>query len=274
MNALDKVEVAPGLKVSKALADKWPLIAKTEREFISIKATPNPDAERTGSHFGYYPYLPKGFDYPVDEHGKPMLPLAQLNFAEMPHLKGYPEKGILQFYIADSDIYGLDFDDPFNPQASRIVYFENPDLLQPQEDIAFLKPIIYDNSSPVFVPHSLSFSLEKEYIGLEDVACQQNDVFNIYDYIESLPGDIKEQVETEAYELFMGSGHKVGGYAYFTQSDPRAYDDKLSGYKLLFQMDTDEQIMWGDAGVGNFFIHPDALAEKDFSRVMYNWDCS
>lgn len=42
-------------------------------------------------------------------------------------------------------------------------------------------------------------------------------------------------------------------------------------------MDTDDvngmDIMWGDCGVANFFIHPDDLKNKDFSKVLYNWDC-
>ncbi|MDN5490601.1 MAG: DUF1963 domain-containing protein, partial [Acinetobacter sp.] len=33
------------------------------------------------------------------------------------------------------------------------------------------------------------------------------------------------------------------------------------------------EIMWGDSGVGNFFIHPDDLEKRDFSKVVYNWDC-
>ena len=37
---------------------------------------------------------------------------------------------------------------------------------------------------------------------------------------------------------------------------------------------SDGEIMWGDYGVANFFIHPDDLAKKDFPKVLYNWDCS
>ncbi len=43
-------------------------------------------------------------------------------------------------------------------------------------------------------------------------------------------------------------------------------------------MDTDYkddgwEIMWGDAGVANFFIEEEDLKNKRFDRVMYNWDC-
>ncbi|MCL2424330.1 MAG: DUF1963 domain-containing protein, partial [Micrococcales bacterium] len=74
-------------------------------------------------------------------------------------------------------------------------------------------------------------------------------------------------------------GHHIGGYPLFTQWDPRDDNDDFAGHTtLLFQLDTDQaggiDIMWGDMGVGNFFIEPDRLAVLDFSNVLYNWDCS
>ena len=33
------------------------------------------------------------------------------------------------------------------------------------------------------------------------------------------------------------------------------------------------EIIWGDCGVANFFINSEALLKKDFSKVIYNWDC-
>ena len=47
---------------------------------------------------------------------------------------------------------------------------------------------------------------------------------------------------------------------------------------LLLQIDTDyganeHMIMWGDGGIGNFFIQEDKLKQLDFSSVLYNWDC-
>jgi uncharacterized protein YwqG len=50
---------------------------------------------------------------------------------------------------------------------------------------------------------------------------------------------------------------------------------KYKQFRLLFQMDTDDEvgIMWGDSGVANFFIIEEDLKNKDFSRVLYNWDC-
>ncbi len=66
-------------------------------------------------------------------------------------------------------------------------------------------------------------------------------------------------------------GHKIGGYAYFTQDDPRRASDPML---LLFQLDSDERmdLMWGDMGVGHFFIREKDLVARDFSRVLYDWD--
>jgi uncharacterized protein YwqG len=76
-------------------------------------------------------------------------------------------------------------------------------------------------------------------------------------------------------KVFPDEGHKIGGYAYFTQSDPRDEKEDRSDWVLLLQMDSQgDDILWGDVGVGNFFIHPDDLKRKDFSKVLYNWDCT
>ena len=78
-------------------------------------------------------------------------------------------------------------------------------------------------------------------------------------------------------ESFSG-GHQIGGYPDFTQNDPREEHDELKDYILLFQLQSEWEdgieIIWGDLGVGGFFIHPDDLAKLDFSKVAYSWDCS
>ena len=78
-------------------------------------------------------------------------------------------------------------------------------------------------------------------------------------------------------DFYDGEDHKIGGYPFFTQDDPRLHlTDTIEPYQLLFQMISDDEadIMWGDAGVGNFFIQPSALETLDFSRVIYYYDCA
>ncbi len=60
------------------------------------------------SKCGGCPYLESEADYPRDKDGKPMMFLAQINLDEMPHVNKLPEQGLLQFYVSDKEMYGLD----------------------------------------------------------------------------------------------------------------------------------------------------------------------
>lgn len=79
-----------------------------------------------------------------------------------------------------------------------------------------------------------------------------------------------DEVMDELNDLFTLIPCQIGGYPFFTQYDPRQED---SNEVLLFQLDSQDHILWGDSGVGNFFISRDDLKNKDFSHVRYNWDC-
>lgn len=76
-------------------------------------------------------------------------------------------------------------------------------------------------------------------------------------------------------------GHKVFGTPAFCQGDPRdgLPEAERSYYDtLLLQLDSDFNsgdplILWGDSGVGNFFINAQALQNKDFSKTLFYWDC-
>jgi uncharacterized protein YwqG len=271
-DALENIEVEKGFVLPKAFAEHWDAIKKTGIEYVEIKAMPANDIKRTESSFGYYPFIPVGFNYPVDKNGAPMIPLAQLNFSEIPNLKYYPTKGILQFYIANDDCYGLDFDNQYNPDSFRVIYIENPDEQKLNPDTSFIDLIIASENSPVFKPHRLNFTKKMDYIGKNDYRSNSHD-FSVNDWLKKYTGDINNKLEDLSYNLFATNGHKIGGYAYFTQTDPREYIKDTQSSILLFQMDSDDEIMWGDVGVGNFFINPNDLINKDFSKVMYNWDC-
>lgn len=91
-----------------------------------------PQKEEAGiydSKIGGTPYLPPGFEYPYNknpgyEH-QPLILLAQFNFDQFPENEIYPDHGILQLYISDLDwIYGMDYENPTNDAAFRVVYFD------------------------------------------------------------------------------------------------------------------------------------------------------
>lgn len=254
-------------------------LTKTIRPYVSIKTTlVNNELPLWQSKFGGLPYLPKNEQYPLAKDGRPLMLLAQLNFAEIPHIENYPEKGILQFFIDGNSpdwLHGVDFDNPFNQDNFRVRYYET--VQQDLEELVTVFDFLPTFSeSPIGGNRfSLSFSKNEAPITCED------DAFERLIFTKNEDQKTQDQLH-EAYHYFHNDQypapfHQIDGYPYFTQTDPRPYNNQPD-LILLFQMDTDihdnhEGIMWGDSGIGNFFIHPDDLKRKDFSRVFYNWDC-
>ena len=246
-------------------------IEATVKPYIKITAQVQENLSLWQSKFAGVPYLPKNVQYPRGPNGQAMFLLAQINFAELAPLEPYPQTGILQFYIIGNDLYGLNFEDKTKQTSFRVLYF--PQVTQDESGLVtnfdFLPDFDY---LPLSESCALSFERKSEPISVDDyqfeakvlgqdVPKSRDELYKIYDAYQ---------------ELFPADGHKIGGYPYFTQHDPRVqekYQDQ--GYVLLFQMDTDleSQIMWGDAGVANFFVQEENLRERDFSRILYSWDC-
>lgn len=267
---LEMVEVKPGIKIARAFVNEWPVLEAGKLGCIGIKATPVESMKLEQSKFGHYPKIPAGFAYPEGSDGEYLYPLAQINFKEVPSLAGYPDSGFLQFYISiTDDVYGIDFENNRNQKDFRVLYFEEHEVENHETDFSFLQDIITANGSPVDKPHALTFSVREEYFGMGDVHYEAGAGKIVMD-IAAKNSEIEDELLESLYDADTTNGHRIGGYAYFTQSDPREADDPSV---LLLQIDTDNHIMWGDSGVANFFIHPDDLAKKDFSKVMYNWDC-
>ena len=258
-------------------------IKQTARPTIEMQLKPAKALPLWQSKIGGVPYLTKDMSYPKNPDGKSLKLLAQINFAELPANHIYPQHGILQIYIdAEDDLTGLNFDDQTDQTGFRILFHENA-----IEDVTQLKK--YDENYhiseyeyfPVNGAYTISFKNAEQYISSMDFKFPSLmfNVNEIYEYEEHFEGgDIYEDFLEVYDEIISAHGHRLGGYPYFTQTDPR-YDERFKDYILLFQLDSDSgdhdeiQIMWGDVGVGNFFIHPRDLKNKDFSKVLYNWDC-
>lgn len=269
---LEKIEVVPGLVLPRAFADHWPELSQTKKTFVKINAIPSDNIGLHQSKLAFHPILPAGIPYPKAKDGNFMFPLAQINFREMPNLPGFPKTGYLQFYIATDDTHGLRFDK--EPSDFKVLFFEEQEMEQHQDDFDFLNDVLTDERQPVYKPHALTFELKEEYFGVGNAVGEDKSVPSLDEIAGKFEGELEDELMEFAYDNFSHNGHKVGGYAYFTQEDPRIYDEELQEHVLLLQVDSDIEIMWGDSGVCNFFIHPDDLAKKDFSNVYYNWDCS
>ncbi|WP_084133617.1 DUF1963 domain-containing protein [Clostridium grantii] len=69
-----------------------------------------------------------------------------------------------------------------------------------------------------------------------------------------------------------GEKNKIGGYPNFVQWNRHGEEDVLL-LQIPSSGRSQRRITWGDCGIANFFIKEEALAKRDFSDVMYHWDC-
>lgn len=238
------------------------------RQFVEV-IPKEQDTKLWESKFGGLPYLPKEQSYPTDSDGDELFFLGQINFAEMPALAPFPEKGILQFYISDDASYGQDSENPLSQERFRLIY--TPDIIEDEAqlltDFSFLREF---GDLPVYPGTSfgMDFIAAKELVPIEDHAFSQHMGDNFFE-------QFGEQ-QWPVYEMYGNSvssdGHKIGGYAHFAQEDPRNSDDP---YLLLCQFDTDNDIesMWGDMGTAHFFIKESDLKDLNFDKVWFHWDC-
>ncbi|MCB2379480.1 DUF1963 domain-containing protein [Hymenobacter sp. BT635] len=231
---------------------------------IKIKATPLSEDQpaSAASKFRGLPFLPLSVPYPRDGKGAPLLLLAQINLAELPPTDWLPAAGLLQFYASASALY--------NTEEAAVRYIRPEQLTEEmQQDFSFLPADHYDDS-PMQCEHRLHFELTTEYGGFQD---SRFDVdfqgLAARAYGKKLPMERKR----EFAKFFNSEGHKLGGYAMFTQGDPREYTPGTAHDVQLLQIDTDEQIMFGDSGVAHFFIAPQALQNGEFNKAYFYWDC-
>lgn len=246
------------------------------RPRVSIMLEPMANDDVRTSKVGGQPYWTSEREYPQGSDGRPMFLLAQIDFGAMPRpLKGYPRDGLLQFFIAETEFYGANFEgdmsfDALQEQRNfRVVYW--PDTKAAPIDVA-----VRDSDRLPFVPtqpRRMAFTGGVEPLSAFDYRFHavfgSTDAYTAGEEHARSMGVDPEAFIDALWETRSGSGHKIGGYPYFTQQDPRSEGP----YELLFQLDTDDRMMWGDAGVAGFFIDPAALARADFSRVAYSWDC-
>ena len=208
--------------------------------------------------------------WPADESGRRLEFVAQLDFSRLPRLAGFPESGILRFFLGRDELFGANWDVP-EQSGCRILWHPG------QADGGRLEPPLSldpDDMSP----------FESESLRATGVPLAATAVSDLPDY-DSIEVDSRlagqsdrlgmSEVEDEIFEISQEreSGHRIGGYPMFTQPDfrrPGYYDDYQV---LLLGLTSDEALMWGDVGEAMFLMRQEDLDARDFSRVIFYWDC-
>lgn len=246
------------LPFHKALeATRRPILAAEFLEGIPERA----DASQLGGQ----PWWPEGQTWPVDTLGRPLQFLLQINFDDAPVLNGFPDRGLLQFFIGRDDLNGANFDAPRAPNGFACIYYSTTDGRETSDELE--AKTTADDATPLTNPDiavPLSFSASTMLIDVTD-----------YRFEQQFAEILNDENLCEAYSEFTSPDTpsiRLGGYPTFTQHDPRQYQDNLGDVTLL-TVDSSQHIMWGDVGVAQFFIDQADLQKRDFSRVAYNWDC-
>ena len=237
------------------------------------------------SKIGGMAYFPKDMEYPKGECGdfkdKPLVLLAQINFEEIPNINPFPEKGILQFFIAADDLYGMNWKDLTTQKNFRIIYHK--DIIKDESKLLNFMPKDIDYSMLPFKgeykimpnnPETMYADMNIEAFNDAFEKCSKEvlgEEYSIY--------DLEDEFEEKLYDRNSRASVFIGGYPFFTQSDPRYRSEIMDCNIVLLEIDSlyDKEnnidIMWGDAGTGVFLIPREKLRNLDFSKVVYNYDC-
>ncbi len=285
----DKLEIKIDDEFAKEVYDE--ILAEYEKNgeiktFAKVNLTEE-ELKITDSKVMGLPYIPKGKKIPKTSGGNEMMMIAQINCEDLKGLEDFPQKGILQFFVLNDEdgLLGLDFDNQTVQDSFRVVYYEKiEDFYDENELNEIYKPFNFEESyiTEDNKNYGMNFELTSEKITFWDFF---GDVFKKICTEKNLKQIQKDWLYRKILNLiqFSENAHsQCDGFAFFAQEDPREYRDEYKKFDtVLFQLNSEFdkktqkwQICIGDAGVINFFINREKLKNKDFSEILYNWDCS
>lgn len=242
-------------------------------------------------------------EIPVDNGGKQLRFVIQINFADINGIPELPSNGIVQFWC-DRFMETWSGDKKQSDSKYRVLYYSPEDMktkdrtseLRDQIDTSIYKD---KNSTYCFGDqtdiHLISFSKEENCLApwswdeiddykkifmdtwndvVSDPEKKIKDVKEAYNILKMIQKGFSDQIDSKG--IFDQYGWKIGGYPGFIQSDFRKY---VSGNEftsdntfLLLQLD-EGPTMWGDCGTAQIFITKEALAKRDFSKAIFDWAC-
>ena len=251
-----KGENQSGENLLGSVSDELERLSK--RSCIKLFFTERESLSPLESRLGGAPYIEKSTPYPTDSRGGKMTFLLQLNLKEIKAKSDLPQKGLLQFFISAS-----------GKNECKVLYYSEAD-----EGAFKARKGATGGFSPVLKECAVSYRKGSDLICVNDGgfdALLTKAVKNVTG--KRLKGSMYDSFTPaqcrRLSKKFTAKGSKLFGNPCFVQSDVRD-----GGKTLLLQLDSDgESIMWGDYGVGRFFISEEELKKQNFENVIFNWDC-
>ena len=242
--------------------------SKTQKECYKFEIEEGVTPGIMDDKIGGIPYMPIGEDYPLDKNGNQMILLIQINLSGI-ELEDYPQEGILEIFIDKECSWPCDY---------KVRYYK--EITNYREDLV-------DNYSDNYIyekPLKIKLTKDIEHMPSSD--------YRFYDLMSEV---IKEAVGvdakgyTEITNFFKQNGcdlfdevYKVnifpgnlGGYADFTQNDPRPIENAKDATECLIKIDSNlgHGINIGDSGIIFVFISKENIKSGNFDKAIMDWDC-
>ncbi|MEM9845528.1 MAG: YwqG family protein [Pseudomonadota bacterium] len=247
---------------------------------VSLEPAEEPPVERQ-SRLGGPIWAPDTkTSWPEDDLGRPLLHIAQLNFAEFDPPDGFPRTGLLQIFVRQ-DGHGLpitydttadETGDGQNPLVTR--WYERPEggvTLPVPDHLAEMTQGML--ASAQARTEGVALRAIRQTLPANPFAWPYMDEVYLNltrrrpanDMAAQLQNGLKAHFDTilNAY-----GGHWIGGYPSFSREDLRRKRRGLRGLdRVLLHVGFDKHVCIGDAGAMNILISRHDLKQRRFDRA-------
>ena len=180
----------------------------------------------------------------------------------------------LRPYLANSAVEWVSS----GPPAQKVLFHPDPTGFEPGPVLAKAK----DETQPPYdyVPfewkewRTTSKTIQFQPAHLPPTAGDYRIEALITDHYGRADDEVAENLFDHGEKAHVPSHGNVGGFARYTQCDPRSVNHKADYDTCLLSLGFAEGvIMWGDVGEFSLHIKPADLAARNFDDTLYYWDC-
>jgi hypothetical protein len=229
--------------------------------------TPNLTDSRIGGPLAW----PEGEASPLDDLGRPLILLAQINLAQLPTPLDLPSEGLLQVLIATDDQFGCAFPS-IQGDGMRVVLHPAGLALS-----AHPMPAEQPEHTPFKIhpapPHG--HALHWQAIDCPPSTADEQIADLVWSDAPHSPArDAAIAAVVGEFALQRGD-HDImlRGNPDFTQEDPRHDPIYMGMVNLIAFSSSGKAFMWGDAGEACILLPSEDIGDQDLGRAIYYFDC-
>ncbi len=258
------------------------LAEKLKRRCLRINnadKAPQPD----GSRFGGRPFAPRNFDWPASPTGAPLHFLCQVALKNLNPFEAagpLPQTGLLLFfYDAESQPWGFD---PAEKDCWRVLFFEVADncvehgfplslsqeWLPNERAIEWSQEVTYPSlEADEFEGIRLSEKQADQYSAYVDSAHGAKPLHHLLGHPQLIQNDWRLECQLASHGIYCGDASGYSGEL-AAKLSPSAGD-----WQLLLQIDSEDDLWWGDSGCIYFCITKKDLESRQFDKVWLILQC-